>query len=150
MYSIGIVGHGRDKFNERTELLAKDIIRDILYNAIKTYEDIVIVSGHSPVGGIDIWAEEIAMELNLLLDIKSPRQMIWDSEYGFKQRNLDIARSSDIVHVILVEKYPDNYTGQKFKLCYHCKTSDHVKSGGCWTGKKAKELGKEVIWHIIK
>jgi len=150
MYSIGIVGHGSDKFDNRTELLAKDIILNILNEATKTHDDVVMVSGHSPVGGIDIWAEEIAMQLRLLLNIKSPKQLVWDAEYGFKQRNLDIAKYSDIVHVILVEKYPGNYSGQKFKLCYHCKTTDHVKSGGCWTGKQAQKLGKEVIWHIIK
>ena len=150
MYSIGIVGHGSDKFDNRTELLAKDIILNILNEATKTHDDVVMVSGHSPVGGIDIWAEEIAIELKLLLDIKSPKQLIWDAQYGYKQRNLDIAKCSDIVHVVLIEKYPENYTGQKFKLCYHCKTSDHVKSGGCWTGKQAQKMGKEVIWHIIK
>ncbi len=150
MYSIGIVGHGSDKFDKRTELLAKDIILNILNESTKIHDDVIMVSGHSPVGGIDIWAEEIAMQLKLLLDIKAPKQLVWNAEYGFKQRNLDIARYSDILHVILVEKYPENYTRQRFKLCYHCKTSDHVKSGGCWTGKQAQKLGKEVIWHIIK
>ena len=32
------------------------------------------VSGHSPVGGIDIWAEEIATERNISLDLKIPKQ----------------------------------------------------------------------------
>ena len=64
---IGIVGHGTKKFTPETEKLAKDIIRKILLEA----EDPIMVSGHSPVGGIDIWAEEIAVELGIPMDIKA-------------------------------------------------------------------------------
>jgi hypothetical protein len=150
MFNVGFVGHGSDKFDARTELIAKELIYNLLDDAEKTHGVISMVSGHSPVGGIDIWAEEIALGLGILLDLKIPKQQKWDSHYGYKQRNLDIARSCDTLHVILVKNYPENYNGQRFNLCYHCKTSDHVKSGGCWTGKQAKKLGKEVIWHIIE
>ena len=150
MFNIGFVGHGSDKFDSRTEFLAKELIYNLLDNAEKTHGNVCMVSGHSPMGGIGIWAEEIALGLGILLDLKIPKQQKWDSQYGYKQRNLDIAKSCDTLHVILVKNYPENYNGQKFNLCYHCKTSDHVKSGGCWTGNQAKKLGKEVIWHIIE
>lgn len=150
MYKIGLVGHGSDKFDERTKSLARQLIYDILTKAEEVHGNVCMVSGHSPAGGIDIWSEEIAMNLGMLVDLKIPLQHTWDATYGYKQRNLDIARSSDVVHVILVKNYPENYVGQKFKLCYHCKTSDHVKSGGCWTGKQAQKLSKEVIWHVIE
>ena len=150
MFNVGFVGHGSDKFDARTELIAKELIYNILDDTEKVHGVISMVSGHSPMGGIDIWAEEIALSLGILLDLKIPKQQKWDSHYGYKQRNLDIARSCDTLHVILVKNYPENYNGQRFNLCYHCKTSDHVKSGGCWTGKQAKKLGKEVIWHIIE
>jgi len=150
MFNVGFVGHGSDKFDARTESIAKELIYSILDDAEKTYGNVCMVSGHSPMGGIDIWAEEIALGLGILLDLKIPKQQKWDSQYGYKQRNLDIAKSCDTLHVILVKNYPENYNGQKFNLCYHCKTSDHLKSGGCWTGNQAKKLGKEVIWHIIE
>lgn len=144
---IGIIGHGADKFTEKSAKEAKDLIHKIFR---EQREMPTLVSGHSPVGGIDIYAEEIAKNLTLSLDLKIPKQKQWDAEYGFKQRNLDIARSSDILHVILVDKYPKDYKGRKFNKCYHCNSSDHVKSGACWTAKEAKKLNKEVIHHIIK
>ena len=150
MFHIGLVGHGQDKFDIRTESIAKEIIYNLLDDAEKIHGNIIMVSGHSPAGGIDIWAEEIAISLGILLDLKVPKQQKWDSYYGYKQRNLDIASSCDILHIIVVKDYTENYNKQRFDLCYHCKTTDHVKSGGCWTGKQAKKLGKEVIWHIIE
>jgi hypothetical protein len=84
------------------------------------------------------------------MDLKIPEQHTWDAKYGYKQRNLDIAKDSDEIHVILVDKYPPNYTGMRFNICYHCKVNTHIKSGGCWAGIQAKRLGKPVYWHIIK
>lgn len=107
-----------------------------------------MVSGHSPVGGIDIWAEEEATALGVPLDLKIPEIQQWNPPggYGYKARNLDIARDSDVVHVILADVYPEEYHGRRWNLCYHCGTTDHVKSGGCWTGKKAAQSE----WHIIQ
>jgi hypothetical protein len=152
MRYIGIVGHGSNKFTEKSKKIAKNLIADIL---LKYHPNCILISGHSPMGGIDIWAEEIATDLNVQMDIKSPKQHSWDGEYGYKARNMDIANGSDEVHVILVDSYPPNYKGKKFDNCYHCikhpeVKSNHVKSGGCWTGWKAKELGNELIFHIIK
>ena len=143
---IGIIGHGEDKFTHTSFLFAIATVRSIL----KKYKDIILVSGHSPVGGIDIIAEENAKELNIPLDLKIPKQHKWDAEYGYKQRNLDIAKDSDELYVILVDKYPPNYKGMKFNKCYHCNTTEHIKSGACWTAKQAKKLNKKVIYHIIK
>lgn len=142
---IGIVGHGDNKFTELSKKRAIILIENILTSD----SNVTLVSGHSPVGGIDIWAEEVANKLKIPTDIKNPKQHTWDAEYGYKQRNIDIAKSSDEVHVIVVDKYPPNYKGMIFKQCYHCHTDDHVKSGGCWTGKYAEKLNKRVVWHII-
>lgn len=139
---VGIVGHGADKFTKLGERRARRLIAHLLAPAT------VMVSGHSPVGGIDIWAEEEAWFLNLELDLKIPEINQWDPPggYGYKARNLDIAKSSDIVHVILADSYPDGYLGRRFPYCYHCKTDEHPKSGGCWTGKKAERAE----WHIVR
>lgn len=140
---VAIIGNGEDKFTPETAEAAKQIIRTILKGAT------VMVSGHSPLGGVDIWAEEVAAEYSLPTDIKAPRDQRWDGEYGYKQRNLDIARSADIVHVIVAKTYPPDYQGRRFKLCYHCKRDDHIKSGACYTAKKAMQMGKPAVWHIV-
>jgi hypothetical protein len=147
---VGIIGHGSDKFTKTTETLAKQAICRIFRDILIANVTPILVSGHSPVGGIDIWAEEIADDLKLDKEIKTPQQHKWDSIYGYKQRNLDIAISSDIIFIILVDKYPKNYKGMRFSRCYHCHTSDHVKSGACWTGKQAIRNGKKVEWIFIK
>lgn len=140
---VGIIGHAADKFTEVTERSAKMIIRELLNPGD------ILVSGGCHLEGVDIWAEEIAKELGCydLDHIHLPKIHRWEG--GYKQRNLKIARDSDIVHVIVVAEYPPEYRGRRFKICYHCHTDDHVKSGACWTGKKALKLGKPVIWHII-
>jgi len=150
---IGIIGHGADKFTSRSKLVAIATIRFILHGKLKAIpltDKIIVVSGHSPVGGIDIWAEEVALEHDFETDLKIPKQYKWDATYGFKQRNIDIAESSDELHVILVDKYPPNFKGFKFTKCYHCNSADHVKSGACWTARQARILDKTVIYHIIK
>jgi hypothetical protein len=143
---VGIIGHGTDKFTADGVTKAKEIIYSILNN-----KDVsAMISGHSPVGGIDIWAEEIACRLNVPLELKIPKQRRWNAEYGYKQRNLDIAKCSDVLYVILVVKYPSYYKGMKFNMCYHCGTSEHVKSGACWTAKQARKLGKKVIYYLVE
>jgi hypothetical protein len=147
MIKIGIIGRGADKFTKQAEEKAKLFISEIL---TKHCGNVVLISGHSPMGGIDIWAEEIANKLQIPTDIKNPKQHTWDAEYGYKQRNLDIAKDSDIVIIILVDKLPFNYKGMKFNKCYHCNSINHVKSGACWTGIQALKMGKKVDWYIIK
>jgi hypothetical protein len=157
-YVIGIVGHGKDKFTSRSATLARVQIHNIITEAIEQFghDNVIVCSGHSPVGGVDIWAEEIADSLHLKTHICAPATMSWNGQYGFKDRNLNIAMSSNEVHVILVDSYPPNYRGRKFPVCYHCMKhpemtrKPHAKSGGCWTGWKAYDFGKPVFFHIIK
>jgi hypothetical protein len=143
---LGIIGHGADKFTPETEWEARHMITTLLLK--KDVE--CLVSGHSPVGGVDIWAEDLAILLGIPTDIKAPVQMSWDGAYGFKARNIDIAETSDEVHVILAAEYPPGYCGRRFDSCYHCHSDTHVKSGACWTAKHAKKLGKVVEYHVIE
>lgn len=141
--NIGIVGHESAKFTPETEEKARTIIRELLADS-----NSVLVSGRCPLGGIDVWAEEEADKLGRKKIIHPPKVNSWEA--GYKIRNLAIVRDSHVVHNIVVEKYPPNYTGKmRFKYCYHCKTSNHVKSGGCWTAHKAKLKGKPTFWHVI-
>lgn len=136
---IGIVGSEAAKFTPETEALARLAIRGLLAPGD------VVVSGACHLGGIDIWAIEEARSLGLECREWPPARLVWEG--GYKQRNLQIARDSDKVVCITVRELPPGYSGMKFKLCYHCGVDSHVKSGGCWTVKQAKLMGKptEVI-----
>ena len=143
---IGIVGCGQDKFTPETEEKARFIIKRLM----KEEPDATFCSGHSPLGGVDIYVEEEGTKLGIKLDIKEPKTLSWNGDYGYKARNIDIAKS-DVVYVIVAKEYPSTYKGQRFKICYHCKErrESHVKSGGCYTGWKAIELGNKAEWFIL-
>jgi len=136
---IGIVGSEGAKFTPETEAKARAIIRSLLKPGD------VVISGGCHLGGIDVWAVEEAKSLGLEFVEHLPKTLTWAG--GYKARNVKIARDSDKVVCITVKKLHDGYTGMRFDYCYHCGTSEHVKSGGCWTVKKARQLGKlgEVI-----
>lgn len=144
MIYVGIVGHEAAKFTKETEEQAREIIRILLKDPTS-----IVVSGHCPLGGIDIWAEEEADKLGRQKVIYPPKVESWEG--GYKPRNILIAKMSYVVHNIVVEKYPPDYKGKmRFKYCYHCNTDTHVKSGGCWTAKYAEnKLRKPAVWHVI-
>jgi predicted Rossmann fold nucleotide-binding protein DprA/Smf involved in DNA uptake len=136
--NVGIVGHESAKFTSETEARAREIIRSLF-----TPDD-TVVSGHCPLGGIDIWAEEEALNAGAGLLIFPPKVQRWHD--GYMPRNLQIAAHSDVVHCIVVAAYPPGYEGMRFDACYHCKTVSHIKSGGCWTALRCRRRQ----WHIIR
>ena len=131
---IGIVGSESAKFTAVTERVARGIIRAHLMPNDE------VVSGGCHLGGIDAWSIEEAIKLGLMTREFKPVTRSWRA--GYKPRNERIARTSEMTICITVRKLPDDYAGMRFPLCYHCGTSDHVKSGGCWTVKVARALGK--------
>ena len=139
---IGIVGHEAAKFTPATKAIAQIYIRNLLR------EPCVVVSGHCHLGGIDIWAEEIAAELEREIEIFPPKNQAWAT--GYKPRNEQIAQTSDKIVSIVVKEYPAGFKGRRFPICYHCGTKTHVKSGGCWTVKYARSLGKYGWIHEIE
>jgi hypothetical protein len=141
---VGVVGSEAAKFTSETEAQAKHLIRTLLYKPDVTG----FSSGHCHLGGIDIWCEEIGIELSLKPFIFAPKSQNWT--FGYKPRNELIAQTSNEVHCITVKELPANYKGIRFPLCYHCGTTDHVKSGGCWTMKYAQRIGKPGYLHIIQ
>lgn len=146
---VGIVGNEGAKFTPETENKARELIRWLLLSGTECVAT-AVVSGHCHLGGIDIWAEEEADKLGLEKKIFPPKHFSWD--LGYKPRNILIANTSDVVHNIVLAKYPESFVGKRWKECYHCIGSGrpwHVKSGGCWTAKHALKLGKPAYWHII-
>jgi hypothetical protein len=155
---IGIVGHAAEKFTPDTESAARLAIFDLISEFDRNGE-MTIVSGRSPMGGIDIWAEEVAFQCDVATEIYAPvldsrGRARWDGPGGFKERNIAIAEASDLVCVIVVRSYPPGYRGMRFRYCYHCRSrkpivENHIKSGGCWTARKALSLGKEARWVVL-
>lgn len=144
MRVVGIVGSEGAKFTEYTEVKSRRLIRELL-----SAPDVrAVSSGACHLGGIDLWAEEEAKALGKFDPalIFPPRTRSW--EHGYKPRNLAIARASTEVHCITIATYPAVYHGMKFDRCYHCNTDAHVKSGGCWTVKQARLLGKPGFVHV--
>lgn len=149
MKRVGIVGNGNEKFTELGKQRALEVIRGLMG------PDTNVVSGHSPLGGVDFWAEEEAARVGAKAMIFHPAVRKWDGEgkVGYKQRNLEIARYSDELHVVVVDDYPPEFAGKKYRECYHCfgRNGKHVKSGACWTALKFEEAhpGVQAVWHVV-
>lgn len=147
--NLGIVGAEKAKFTSLGEQRAKQIVVDLLRAHMPSY----VVSGHCHLGGIDIWAEEIAAELAIKKLIFAPANHNWSTGYG--PRNRKIAQNSDWVTCIAVDKLPEGFQGMKFDHCYHCRkhgwdSTNHVKSGGCWTMHFARHLKKHGELIIVE
>jgi hypothetical protein len=146
---VGIVGSEAAKFTQDSMARTRSIIKRILTDEKAT----CVVSGHCHLGGIDIWAEEVADEMGLEKLIFPPRNLTWSG--GFKPRNLQIAHNSDVIYCITVDSLPGDYTGMRFRGCYHCEKgvhglkTPHIKSGGCWTAIQAAKAGKIAKWVLI-
>jgi hypothetical protein len=132
--TIGIVGPEANKFTPETEEKARKLIR--LYLKLNSR----VVSGGCHLGGIDIWAKEEAQKLNKPFEEHLPVTHDWNE---YKRRNKLIAKDSDMVICITLKDLPPNFPKKTGRFCYHCNTDEHVKSGGCWTVKYAKSIGKE-------
>jgi hypothetical protein len=138
---LGIVGSEARKFTNRGRIRAKKVIMDL----INYYGPKAISSGRCSLGGIDIWVEEIARDMECFNEKYIFPAKVDNWADGFKPRNIEIAQASDVVICISVDTLPREYEGRTFPICYHClKTANpsHIKSGGCWTVKHAKSLGK--------
>lgn len=134
--ALGIVGSEAAKFTSETERKARWVIRWLL----KSGRYHTVVSGACHLGGIDVWAIEEADKFGVPTVEFPPATRSWST--GYKLRNQEIAQKSDHVVCITVKELPKTYTGMRFEYCYHCNTNAHVKSGGCWTVKYAKSIGK--------
>jgi len=133
---IGIIGNGSDKFTWLGQFRARKIIWDILNPPD------LLVSGHSIMIGIDIWSEQIAIKKGCYSK-DSIFKSIFESKDYYRIRNDKIARFSDELNIIVADRYPDEYKGQRFDVCYHhhdfnsyylestINAYNHVKSGAC-------------------
>jgi len=95
----------------------------------------ILVSGGAK--GVDSIAEDVAKELKIKTIIHKPLTHYFET--GYKPRNIKIAQDCDVLYC-----FP---TALKTTPCYHCKVLDHEVSGGCWTLRYAKSLGRKT--HLV-
>jgi len=209
---VAIVGPSLEKWksNEQIEK-AKEIITQVLKQYYKEnlylhtdrrpipYSRIILVSGHCPKGGVDIWAEEKADELGVKTEIYTAgtnHWRAWECQIcnpvpqgvtvvgeennqlyaellkpmcpvhgnkslvelnGFRSRDIRMAEVCNVLYCIVPrtvsELHQCNTLTQKSNrnhFCIHCGLFGHPTNGGCWTMKKAKQLGKEVHLVVIE
>jgi hypothetical protein len=154
---VAIVGSEEKYWTSEQRTKAVVRIRDCLMQwsmrpAINSMDDLILVSGGCPKGGVDIWAEIVADVLGIGKEIYSPKVYQWEDgdhvEYiykdvtlktkemvpihipqkGYKTRNIEIAETCDVLY------------------CIDPKGRDW--SGGRWTMEYAKKLGKET--HLVE
>jgi len=135
---IAIVGSSLRKGLKPRKFDSYNKIESILKKNGCNANNCVIVSGHSPAGGIDIWAEEIARKKNIPTDIYPARV---NNMSGYYARNKQIAGNSDILYNIVV-KSPSSY-------CNHHRTYGHQQSGGCMTEVEAKKKGVKTNLELV-
>jgi hypothetical protein len=146
---IGIVGSEESKFTEKGKLHAIQWIKRLIADPTVTG----VASGECHLGGIDIWAHEVTVGFGKRFYKFPPLLRQWEG--GYKQRNIQIAQCSEVVYCISVDQLPRSYNGMRFEYCYHCdgdvlNPPNHIKSGGCWTTKYARKLGKHGILIVVR
>lgn len=110
--------------------------RQLIANTIRYYNPDFVISGGSK--GIDTMALEVALGLGFKTECYPSSTPHW--EHGYKPRNIKIATESDVCISIT--------TQTKKESCYHC-NQPHQRTGGCWTVKYAKILGKDAKVFLI-
>ena len=65
MKKIAIVGSSLSKWKMEQIPIVKETIVDILRTCTRRYGEIIVVSGRSPKKGVDIWAEDLAIEYDI-------------------------------------------------------------------------------------
>jgi hypothetical protein len=144
LVKVAIVGADATKWTEGKASIARGWLRshfqDWSFASCDPHSGVeyVFLFGRSPKGGIDAWAETESRCYDFPEPICfSPEANYWAA---YKKRNLKIAQECDILYCLA--------PAEELEFCYHCLEHGHVRNGGCWTMKKAQELGKEV--HLIK
>jgi len=189
LIKIGIVGPEAGKWKPEQISKARIIIRNILvakdpYISFKqegfySIKDTVLVSGHCPKGGVDIWAEEIADELGIKKEIYPAEadkegKYHWDDKREFdpktydehimggafyfyaKLRKLKGYRSRNIqvaeacdVLYCIVPRAKRLIDTTEYMFCKHCCEFGHPTNGGCWTLKYLRQHFPDKEVHLV-
>lgn len=181
MLKIAIVGPEESKWNNlevskaNVQMKVNYIFNNHQFNFSLTEDmpdnEIMLISGGCPKGGVDIWAEEVANMMGIPKIIYKPEVNRWEDEVGnldtigvcpldhtkidltnhncnrligYKSRNIKIAKECDILYCIVPYRL--------YEYCTHHSPFNltHPKNGGCWTMEQARKFGKEVYLVEIK
>jgi len=156
-FRVVIVGPEESKWKNLKQVEnAKELITQIITNTDGnfpfskeqyTFDELVIISGACPKGGVDIWTEECSYENDIVTEICPPEINSWNDEkkkgilgypivkIGYRTRNLRMAKKGNLGYCI-VPHDPTEY-------CKHCKKYGHPSNGGCWTILKMRDMRKE-------
>lgn len=133
MINVAIVGSSESYWKPDQKIKVMEIIKKILlYYDIN---EITLISGGCPKGGVDIYAETIVDNLGINKKIYKPEVNQWNDyvsqgihKKGYMSRNIDIAKISDILYCI--------------------DPRGRLGGGGQFTMNYARKLNKEVH-HIV-
>lgn len=133
---IAVVGTSQT-LSDENEILMRNIIVDTL-DKLPRDNSIEMISGGAK--GVDSMAVDIAKRLGFRTHVRYPEKQEW--RY-FKIRNLKIAKECDEILCFTLET--------KEQGCYHHKHTEkpHLRTGGCWTLEKVREMGKPVEIILI-
>ncbi len=158
---LAIVGAQEDRWNSFERTFIEDLIRGMLAEDEDGVRPIVI-SGHCPMGGVDIWAEEIAEELGCKMVIYAPEVNQWEDritqydsnefhDKGYKSRNIQIAEACDtLVCFSPAFQHGKNPTLVEDIIPDNVKQIEEIWNGGVWTAVYAQKIGKRVLRVVVK
>jgi hypothetical protein len=157
---VGIVGADERFMNDFQKGKARELVISILTRYMTDYDLVEFKSGRSPRKGIDIISEAVVDELaaagkNITKDADGKKDggIFPPSEghdhwhcaaadcMGFKRRNMMVGNNCDYLHNIVLPMIG--------AYCYHCDLKGHRRSGGCYTLKYTKSIGRQVYMHVI-
>jgi len=176
MMKIAIVGAEEAKWTKEQKEKAQNIIRCIFVRCSMPKDltaeelelqldrpwfslvkgDLILVSGHCPKGGVDIWAEEIANRLGIQKEIYPAQVKRWHDRTicpwcegairGGREGRLTTCRHCGRV---VFPKRLKGYRSRNIQIAKACDVLYDIepegkRSGGTWTLEYAKKLGKEV------
>jgi hypothetical protein len=162
---IRAIFHGAKFFDHLPKNDFERYLYGFIQENIEVDRNIILISGHCPKGGVDIWAEEMADEFGIHKEIYPAETNQWRDKKvllfgggiikykGYRSRNIQIAEACGILYDIETKGscehcggrgFTTNY-GRRCRFCY----GTGVYSGGTFTYRKALEFGKEAHQIII-
>ena len=100
--------------------------------SIISFLDTEIITGDAK--GVDSLVKIYFEKLGYNVKVYEAKEKKWDSENGFKDRNIRIAKDADYIFSIT--------THIKNEKCYHC-NENHQRTGGCYVLKYGRFIGKK-------
>jgi len=136
MMKIAIVGSSH--LTKEEEIKTRRYCEEIFSKKRELDKELVLISGGA--NGVDSIAENVAGDYAIRTEIYKPEKQ--ETDY-YRERNEKIAEACDVLYSITLPV--------KKTECYHCEkmTPRHERTGGCWTGKMARDKGKGVFIIIL-